>query len=255
MEIKPHDPGSPATTPSATGPTTTTTDPCTASPSGPSRVIEQPSRGSFVTSSSTPANSRRTPGSSTFTTSSSTTYCPWSRAGLNGCAGALINSMPDEIDCKAAGGGLRASPVQSGRRPSDQGRLTEKPRLLPHPPAPPETLPARMVAFAYREAVERTPSAATSPRPRSSAQSTATPRRYGHDWKRASGPPPRPRGEPEQNPVGLLRAPSLGAAGTGPSAVFWGGGWRNRKPPTKSALDHSEPGLWPPPSSGVTHRG
>jgi hypothetical protein len=82
---------------------------------------------------------------------------PLVAGGLNGCAGALLNSMPDEIDCNAAAsvyvaGRFSAAEVQAIR---DGPRRYLACSLIP--PAPPETLPARMVAFAfvYREAVER----------------------------------------------------------------------------------------------------
>jgi hypothetical protein len=65
--------------------------------------------------------------------------------------------MPDEIDCNAAAsvyvaGRFSAAEVQAIR---DGPRRYLACSLIP--PAPPETLPARMVAFAfvYREAVER----------------------------------------------------------------------------------------------------
>jgi hypothetical protein len=77
--------------------------------------------------------------------------------GLEGCAGALINSMPDEIDCNAAASvyiasRFSAAEVQAIR---DGPRSNLACSLIP--PAPHDTLPARMVAFAfvYRAAVER----------------------------------------------------------------------------------------------------
>lgn len=76
---------------------------------------------------------------------------------LDGCAGALINSLPDEIDCNAAASiyvasRFSAAEVQAIRDGPRQNLVCS---LIP--PAPPETLPARMVAFAfvYRAAVER----------------------------------------------------------------------------------------------------
>jgi len=82
---------------------------------------------------------------------------PLVAGGLNGCPGALLNSMPDEIDCNAA------ASVYVRRRfsaPEVQAVRGSPRRYLVCsliPPAPPETLAARMVAFAfvYREAVER----------------------------------------------------------------------------------------------------
>jgi hypothetical protein len=77
--------------------------------------------------------------------------------GVNGCPGALINSIPTEMDCNAA-----ASVYISDRFSTTEVELIRKGdrRALGCsliPPAPPETLPARMIAFAfvYREAVER----------------------------------------------------------------------------------------------------
>jgi hypothetical protein len=77
--------------------------------------------------------------------------------GLDGCAGALINSIPDEIDCNAAASvyvtsRFSAAEVQAIR---DGPRRYLMCSLIP--PGSPNTLPARMVAFAfvYREAVER----------------------------------------------------------------------------------------------------
>jgi hypothetical protein len=76
--------------------------------------------------------------------------------GLDGCGGGLINAVPTEIDCNAA-----ASVYVAQRfHPAEIQQLRQGPRrylvcsLIP--PAPHETLPARMVAFAfvYRAAVE-----------------------------------------------------------------------------------------------------
>lgn len=77
--------------------------------------------------------------------------------GLDGCRGALVNQIPTEIDCNAA-----ASVYLAGRFTADEvqkirdGRRSNLACSL-IPPPPPETLPARMVAFAfvYRAAVER----------------------------------------------------------------------------------------------------
>lgn len=74
--------------------------------------------------------------------------------GLKGCAGALINSMPDEIDCNAAA----AVYVRRRFSPADVQAIRDgSRRYLVCSPRRPKTLPARMVAFAfvYREAVER----------------------------------------------------------------------------------------------------
>jgi hypothetical protein len=77
--------------------------------------------------------------------------------GLNGCAGGLINAVPTEVDCNAA-----ASVYITGRFANDAVEpLRSGPRralacsLIP--PAPHDTLVARMIAFAYvyRAAVER----------------------------------------------------------------------------------------------------
>jgi hypothetical protein len=77
--------------------------------------------------------------------------------GLDGCAGTLINSIPDEMDCNAAAsvylagrfGDAEVQAVRDGPR-----RYLACSLLLPPPP---ETLPARMIAFAFvhRAAVER----------------------------------------------------------------------------------------------------
>jgi hypothetical protein len=77
--------------------------------------------------------------------------------GIDGCrAGALINTIPTEIDCNAAasvyiGKRFSAAEVQAIR---DTDRRALACSLVP--PPPPETLPARMVAFAFvhRSAVE-----------------------------------------------------------------------------------------------------
>lgn len=69
--------------------------------------------------------------------------------GLDGCGGWLINTIPSEIDCNAA-----ASVYLATRFGSDEVQAV---RNGPHkylvcsllPPPSPETLPARMVAFAY----------------------------------------------------------------------------------------------------------
>jgi hypothetical protein len=77
--------------------------------------------------------------------------------GLDGCGGGLINTIPTEMDCNAA-----ASVYIAGRFiEAEVQAIRDGPRrflacsLLP--PPPPETLPARMIAFAYvhRAAVER----------------------------------------------------------------------------------------------------
>jgi hypothetical protein len=82
---------------------------------------------------------------------------PEAAGGLNGCAGALINAIPDEMDCNAA-----SSVYIAGRFSYDEVKaVRDGPRrylacsLLP--PLPPDTLPARMIAFAFvhRAAVER----------------------------------------------------------------------------------------------------
>jgi hypothetical protein len=78
--------------------------------------------------------------------------------GLGGaCGGALINSIPTELDCNAA-----ASVYLAGRfSAAELDAIREGPRkhlacsLIPPPPL--QTLPARMIAFAYLhcEAAER----------------------------------------------------------------------------------------------------
>lgn len=77
--------------------------------------------------------------------------------GLAGCGGGLINTIPTEVDCNAA-----ASVFLAGRfSPEEVEAVRDGPRrylacsLLP--PPPPETLPARVIAFAFvhRAAVER----------------------------------------------------------------------------------------------------
>jgi hypothetical protein len=78
-------------------------------------------------------------------------------AGLDGCRGWLINTIPSEMDCNAAASVYIAGrfsdaeiqPIRNG-----QNRYLACSRI---PPLPPETLPARMTAFAYihRSAVER----------------------------------------------------------------------------------------------------
>jgi hypothetical protein len=77
--------------------------------------------------------------------------------GLDGCAGGLINTIPTEMDCNAAAsvyitGRFSADDVQAIR---DSARRYLACSLTL--PPPPETLPARMIAFAYlhRAAVER----------------------------------------------------------------------------------------------------
>ncbi len=76
---------------------------------------------------------------------------------LNECAGALINSMPDEIDCNAAASVYVASRFSAAEVQAIRDGLRRNLACSLIPPAPPETLAARMVAFAfiYREAVER----------------------------------------------------------------------------------------------------
>jgi hypothetical protein len=77
--------------------------------------------------------------------------------GLDGCGGGLINTVPTEMDCNAA-----ASVYIEGRfSPAEIQPIRHGPqRFLACwriGPLPPETLPARMIAFAYvhRAAVER----------------------------------------------------------------------------------------------------
>jgi hypothetical protein len=77
--------------------------------------------------------------------------------GLDGCGGGLINTIPTEMDCNAA-----ASVYVAGRfsHAEIQAIRNGPQRYLACsliPPLPPETLPARMVAFAYihRAAVDR----------------------------------------------------------------------------------------------------
>ena len=75
---------------------------------------------------------------------------------LDGCGG-LVNQIPTEIDCNAAASVYVASrfPAEEVQKLRDGQRRHLACSLIP--PAPPETLPARMVAFAfvYRAAVER----------------------------------------------------------------------------------------------------
>lgn len=77
--------------------------------------------------------------------------------GLDGCGGGLINTMPTEMDCNAAASvyiGSRFSDLEI--RPIRHGpKRYLACSLLPRLPA--ETLPARMIAFAFvhRAAVER----------------------------------------------------------------------------------------------------
>lgn len=77
--------------------------------------------------------------------------------GLDGCGGALINAIPTEVDCNAAASvyiseRFSASEVQAVRDNRNRRQLACS--LLP-PPAM-DTLPTRMIAFAYiyRTAVE-----------------------------------------------------------------------------------------------------
>jgi hypothetical protein len=76
---------------------------------------------------------------------------------LDGCAGALINSIPTEIDCNAAASVYIASRFSAREvqavRDGPRGHLACS--LIE--PLPPDTLPARMVAFAFvhRAALER----------------------------------------------------------------------------------------------------
>jgi hypothetical protein len=76
--------------------------------------------------------------------------------GLHGCGG-LINQIPTEGDCNAAASVYVASRFteEEVQKIRDGQRWHLVCSLIP--PSPPETLPARMVAFAfvYREAVER----------------------------------------------------------------------------------------------------
>jgi hypothetical protein len=77
--------------------------------------------------------------------------------GLDGCAGGLINRIPTEIDCNAAASvyiaeRFGAAAIQALR---DGPRRYLACSFIP--PLAPETLPARMIAFAFvhRAAVER----------------------------------------------------------------------------------------------------
>jgi hypothetical protein len=77
--------------------------------------------------------------------------------GLDGCAGGLINTVPSEMDCNAAASVYitrrfspdEIQPIRNGTKRFLACSLIE--------PLPPETLPRRMIAFAYihRAAVER----------------------------------------------------------------------------------------------------
>lgn len=77
--------------------------------------------------------------------------------GLDGCAGGLINSIPTEMDCNPAASvyviarfsDLDVQALRDGARRSLVCSLI--------PPPSPQTLPARMMAFAFthRAAVER----------------------------------------------------------------------------------------------------
>jgi hypothetical protein len=77
--------------------------------------------------------------------------------GLDGCACWLINTIPSEMDCNAAASVYIAQRFSAAEirlvRDGPQKYLACS--LIP--PLPPETLPARMIAFAYvhRAAVER----------------------------------------------------------------------------------------------------
>lgn len=77
--------------------------------------------------------------------------------GLDGCGGGLINTVPSEMDCNAAASVYIASRFSS----AEIQRIRNGPnRFLACSligPLPPETLPTRMIAFAYihRAAVER----------------------------------------------------------------------------------------------------
>jgi hypothetical protein len=77
--------------------------------------------------------------------------------GLDGCGGWLINTIPSEMDCNAAASVYitrRFSEAQIQPIRNGQNRYLACSLI---PPPPPETLPARMTAFAYihRAAVER----------------------------------------------------------------------------------------------------
>jgi hypothetical protein len=69
--------------------------------------------------------------------------------GLDGCAGWLINTIPSEMDCNAAA----SAHISDRFSVADIQPIRDGPKkylacsLIP--PLPPETLPARMIAFAY----------------------------------------------------------------------------------------------------------
>lgn len=76
--------------------------------------------------------------------------------GLDGCNGGLINTVPSEMDCNAAASvyiTARFTPAEIQRIRVGPNRFLACSRIGP---LPPETLPARMIAFAFvhRGAVE-----------------------------------------------------------------------------------------------------
>jgi hypothetical protein len=75
---------------------------------------------------------------------------------LGGCGG-LVNQIPTEIDCNAAASVYVASRFTAEEVQQIRDGQRWHLACSPIPPPPPQTLPARMVAFAfvYRAAVER----------------------------------------------------------------------------------------------------
>jgi hypothetical protein len=77
--------------------------------------------------------------------------------GLDGCGGGLINTIPTEMDCNAAASAYIADRFSAAEiQPIRDGPQRYLACSL-IPPLPPETLPTRMIAFAYvhRAAVDR----------------------------------------------------------------------------------------------------
>lgn len=77
--------------------------------------------------------------------------------GLDGCAGWLINTIPSEMDCNAAASVYIASRFSDAEVQPIRNGPNRYLACSLLPPLPPETLPARMTAFAYihRAAVDR----------------------------------------------------------------------------------------------------
>lgn len=77
--------------------------------------------------------------------------------GLDGCGGGLINTIPTEMDCNAAASVYIACRFSDAEIQPIRGGPQRYLACSLIPPLPPETLPVRMVAFAFvhRAAVER----------------------------------------------------------------------------------------------------